>query len=303
MIGRPIVVLAFAASLVLPLACAKRESEEIETTGVVTVSVATAHRGTIRAVVTATAVVKPASGAELDVVPPAGARIAEMPVGVGDRVAKGGLLVKFEVPSLAAELGARESEAKSAEAGAAIARKALERQSYLVQRGIAAQKEVQAAERDLVDAEAALVASKESLDAARSLAARCIARAPFDGVVASRTHNPGDLVEPGADPILRFVDPSRLEVEASVPVDGPCAIEAEGAGAGDRSAAAGSRIRDRHRRPCRRRSSDGDRAAAARLRGAHVAPLGHPGARRDRLGRATAGADRAFGRDRSRRRE
>jgi RND family efflux transporter MFP subunit len=44
-------------------------------------------------------------------------------------------------------------------------------------------------------------------------------RARFDGVVARRLHNPGDLVEPGpGDPILRVIDPSRLEVSAAVPV-------------------------------------------------------------------------------------
>ena len=43
-------------------------------------------------------------------------------------------------------------------------------------------------------------------------------RATFDGLVAKRSHNPGDLVEPGAaDPVLRVIDPHRLEVAASVP--------------------------------------------------------------------------------------
>jgi RND family efflux transporter MFP subunit len=42
-------------------------------------------------------------------------------------------------------------------------------------------------------------------------------RATFDGLVARRSHNPGDLVEPGSgDPILRVLDPRRLEINASV---------------------------------------------------------------------------------------
>jgi RND family efflux transporter MFP subunit len=42
--------------------------------------------------------------------------------------------------------------------------------------------------------------------------------APFDGVVVRRWHNPGDLVDASAsDPILRFADPARTEVEALVP--------------------------------------------------------------------------------------
>ena len=44
-------------------------------------------------------------------------------------------------------------------------------------------------------------------------------RAAFDGVVAKRFHNPGDLVEPAAsDPVLRVIDPRRLEVVASIPL-------------------------------------------------------------------------------------
>jgi HlyD family secretion protein len=38
-------------------------------------------------------------------------------------------------------------------------------------------------------------------------------------VVAKRFHNPGDVVEPAAsDPVLRVIDPRRLEVVASVPL-------------------------------------------------------------------------------------
>jgi RND family efflux transporter MFP subunit len=50
-------------------------------------------------------------------------------------------------------------------------------------------------------------------------AARQVVRATFDGVIAKRFHNPGDLVEAAAsDPVLRLIDPRRLEVVASVPL-------------------------------------------------------------------------------------
>ena len=43
-------------------------------------------------------------------------------------------------------------------------------------------------------------------------------RAPFDGVVVGRTHQAGDLVAAGGpDPLLRVIDPTRLQVEAAVP--------------------------------------------------------------------------------------
>src|SRR5207344_683489 len=52
-----------------------------------------------------------------------------------------------------------------------------------------------------------------------TVAARSVVRATFDGLVAKRLHNPGDLVDAAAsDPVLRVIDPRRLEVVASVPL-------------------------------------------------------------------------------------
>jgi RND family efflux transporter MFP subunit len=52
-----------------------------------------------------------------------------------------------------------------------------------------------------------------------ALVARAVVRAPFNGVVAKRWHNPGDLVEPSAsDPVIRVIDPSQLQILAAVPV-------------------------------------------------------------------------------------
>ncbi len=73
------------------------------------------------------------------------------------------------------------------------------------------------AERDLAEAQAGVEEASAGLEAARQLQARQRVTAPFDGVVVRRLHNPGDLVDASAsDPILRFADPSRSEVEAMV---------------------------------------------------------------------------------------
>ena len=69
--------------------------------------------------------------------------------------------------------------------------------------------------------------SLAGLEAARQLQARQRVAAPFDGVVVRRLHNPGDLVDASAsDPILRFADPSRSEVEAMVSATAVPQIEA-----------------------------------------------------------------------------
>jgi RND family efflux transporter MFP subunit len=83
---------------------------------------------------------------------------------------------------------------------------------------VGARKDLEDSDRELADAEAALAEAKANLAASSVLEGRSIVRATFDGLVAKRSHNPGDLVEPGSgDPILRVLDPRRLEISAAVP--------------------------------------------------------------------------------------
>jgi RND family efflux transporter MFP subunit len=217
---RPSFVLIAAALVIAALsACSKPSTQEVQTEEKVPVVTKPATRGTIRPLVTATGMVKPATGAELLVSAPQSARIAEMPKGVGDPVRKGDLLVRFDIPSLDADASERRSALASAQARLTNARAGEQRISLLFQRGIAARKELEDAERELTDAEAAVAAAKTARTAAAQLAARQVVRAPFAGVVAARGHNPGDLVDASAaDPILRLVDPSRLQIEAAVPL-------------------------------------------------------------------------------------
>jgi RND family efflux transporter MFP subunit len=213
------VAVAAAAVAALAGACSKPATPDVQTEEKVPVVTRPATRGTIRPVVVGTGTVKPASGAELLVSAPASARIAEMPKGVGDRVRKGDLLVRFDIPSLVADASARRSELASAEARLTTARANQQRIAGLYQRGIAARKELEDAQRELTDAEAAVAAARTARATSSELAARQVVRAPFAGVVAARGHNPGDLVDPGApEPILRLVDPTRLQIEVAVPL-------------------------------------------------------------------------------------
>jgi membrane fusion protein, heavy metal efflux system len=208
----------FLLGLLVLQACDPPADEEVETAAAVPVQVETARAGPIRPAIAATGQVMPAPGAELRVVPPQEARIAELPKSVGDRVQRGELLVRFEIPSLEADASARRADLARARAQLAAARQAAERLAGLYERGIAARREVEDARRDLAQAEATVAESQSAMAAAGRLARRAVVRAPFDGVVASRSHQPGDLVDPGApEPILRVVDPSRLQIEAAVP--------------------------------------------------------------------------------------
>jgi RND family efflux transporter MFP subunit len=206
--------------------CGTSPVDEVESETVVSVKTQTATTGTIRGVVHATGVVAPAPGADLVVVAPESARIAEVPKAAGETVRRGDLLVRFDIPTAAADVQRQQAEVVRASATLDNAKATRTRAGELFDRGIAARREVEDATRALADAEAALAQARAALAASRAVAERATVRATFDGIVATRQHNPGDLVEPSAsDPVLRVVDPRRLEVVASVPLSDVLRVE------------------------------------------------------------------------------
>ena len=203
---------------------AKAPDETVESDAPVLVHVAKAGPATVSVEVKAPGTTVSAPGAEIVITAPMQGRVAALPHGEGDRVKAGDLLVQFEIPSLAADLATRQSALAQAKARVANAQAARDRLAGLLSRGIAARKEVDDAERDLAEAQAGVQEASAGLEAARQLQARQRVTAPFDGVVVRRLHNPGDLVDASAsDPILRFADPSRSEVEAMVSANGRAA--------------------------------------------------------------------------------
>jgi RND family efflux transporter MFP subunit len=191
--------------------------EAVDTVEAVPVKVVEARTSRIQSTVHTAGIVTAAPGASFDVTAPESARIAEIPHAEGDRVRKGDLLVRFDIPSRAAEVASRRAEVTRAETKLTLARSAEARARSLFDRGVAARREVEQATQDVSDADAALTEARAALTAAGTLADRTTVRSPFDGVIAKRTRNPGDLAEPGGGPILTVIDPRRLEVTASVP--------------------------------------------------------------------------------------
>jgi RND family efflux transporter MFP subunit len=209
-----------AGALLAPLAaCGTPAVEEVESRSVVAVTTATAQVGAITGTVHATGVVTPSPGAELLVIAPEAARIADIPRAAGDAVKKGDVLVRFEVPSATADLERQQAEVARTTAALETATAAKTRAADLFAKGIAARREVEESTRAAAEAGAALAQARAALAAAGTVAARATVRATFDGVVARRSHNPGDLVEGSAsDPVLRVIDPRRLEVVAAAPL-------------------------------------------------------------------------------------
>lgn len=199
--------------------CGRHTLEQTETKAAVPVSVETAVKGTIESTLSATGVVQPAPGGDMTITAPESARIAELPKAEGDAVAVGDLLVRFDIPSLPAEVEARKAAVTQARAQLTQTTAALNRLTPLVAQGVAAQRDVEEAKRAVDEATAALAQAESAVTAANELAARAVVRARFPGVVAKRWHSPGDMVEGAAsDPVLRVIDPRALQIFASIPV-------------------------------------------------------------------------------------
>ena len=210
-----------AASMVCTVAagCGKPSTEEVESETVIPITAAPAQTGSVRAVIHATGDVNPAPGADLIVVAPEHARILEISKAEGDRVRRGDVLVRFEIPTLNAEVASKTAEVGAAESRVQNAKGNQARLKDLFDRGVAARKEVEDADREVADTEAAMAQAQASLNAARALATRQTVTATFDGVIARRFKNPGDFAEAASsDAVLRVVDPTRLQVDASVSI-------------------------------------------------------------------------------------
>jgi RND family efflux transporter MFP subunit len=183
----------------------------------VAVAAQPAATGSLRAVVQAGGLVVPAEGAEFLLVAPESARVLEITKAAGDPVASGEVLVRLDLPGAVQDLARQRADVAGAQARLESARNGHSRIRDFVARGLVPRLDLDAADRELSDAQAALDRANAQFTAADTAAGRGVVRAPFAGIVATRLHNPGDLVQPAVtDPILRIVDPRRMEVAASV---------------------------------------------------------------------------------------
>lgn len=129
-------------------------------------------------------------------------RISEMPVTLGQKVKTGEILAKIDAREIQARL-------EQAEAQNEQANRDLERARALAQKQVSSKQEFDAAEARARVAEAA---ARE----ARAMLGYVNVTAPFDGVVARRLAEVGDLAAPGK-PLLEIEDRGELRFEADVP--------------------------------------------------------------------------------------
>lgn len=137
-------------------------------------------------------------------------------VDVGQPVRRGQVLARIDDLAIRDGYESAASAVRAADGAAQVARRNVQRMETLAAEGAVAERTVEdtrtaalAAERQLADAKAALAQAEKLLG-------KTVLRAPISGVVAERSANAGDIVQPGM-PILTVVDPSSMQLEASVP--------------------------------------------------------------------------------------
>jgi RND family efflux transporter MFP subunit len=211
------VALAMLLVAFLPAACHRAPQRTGEGELPSLVSAEQAQIGNIRGFVSGTGVVVTPGDADFLAVAAESGRILEILKKVGDPVKGGEILVRLEFPSVRLESAARSAAGRTIAARLQSAKLTQARVHELFERGAASRKEVEDADREFELAEAEAAAAREAEALAATAAQRSVIQAPFDGIVADRLHNPGDTVAASpADPILRVVDPNRVEVAAFV---------------------------------------------------------------------------------------
>jgi RND family efflux transporter MFP subunit len=136
----------------------------------------------------------------------------------GDRVAAGTSLAKIDDRAINDGYLSARSGLTAAQTAADMSARELTRSTTLHGAGAISDRDLENARRAdlgarsmLDDARARLSAAQKQLDATNVLA-------PYDGIVADRFVNPGDVVAPGS-PLFTVVDPATMRLEAAVPAD------------------------------------------------------------------------------------
>lgn len=213
---RPVVLILAAA--VAAGACRREAPKAVERQEtIVPVGAVPAQRAAIRAVIHASGVVVPAEGGEFLVFAPEPTKLIDVMQMPGDAVKSGDVLARFDLPSANQAVARLAADLAGAQAQLENARINQERIRGFVERGLVPRRDLEAADRDLASAQDAAERARTAHAAAQAGATRATVRAPFDGIVATRTHNPGDMIISTTDPVLRVVDPRRLEVVATIP--------------------------------------------------------------------------------------
>jgi RND family efflux transporter MFP subunit len=214
----PAVGVSLAVGLAL-FGCHKSTPEESANSNTIAVTGQAARVQSLRDALSVPGTIVPSAAADQTVSAAEPAEILEIPKAETATVQPGDVLVKLDIASITAELRTRQLEVAQATTRVEAARTEATRVNSLNDRGLVPRNKVDEAKAALATAEGALSQSNNLLDTAKAQQERTVVRARFAGIITKVWHKPGDTVtgDPN-DPILRVVDPTKLQVSVQVPV-------------------------------------------------------------------------------------
>ncbi len=154
-----------------------------------------------------------------------GGPVLEVKIDQGQPVKRGQLLARIDDVALQDQLQAARSAARVAESALQVAASEEERSEKLAKGGVITRRDFERAQLARHQAQAQVADAQSRLALVREQLGRTRIIAPFEGVVSERQVNAGDVVQPGSA-LLTVVDPTSLELDASVPAEYAGRIEA-----------------------------------------------------------------------------
>jgi membrane fusion protein (multidrug efflux system) len=136
----------------------------------------------------------------------------------GQPVRRGQLLARLDATSLSDAYNSARAAVTNAQNNLQVAEREAERQRVLVQAGAVAERNIETSGQSVVAAQAALSQARAQLANAQKQLGYTRVTAPFSGVVSEKAVSGGDVVQPGTA-LYTIVDPSILELEASIPAE------------------------------------------------------------------------------------
>ncbi|KKB13077.1 hypothetical protein VE25_03755 [Devosia geojensis] len=186
------------------------------------VEIATVEPSTLAEIVRVTGSLAPQRQTELS--SQVSARVIAVLARPGDAVESGDVLVQLDTESLRVQLDQATSTAEATRAQLVLADSQLARTRDLIERGVTASSGLEQAQSSADALRANLAALEAQVAAAQIAMQNATVRAPMDGIVSSRTVEPGQTVQQGAS-LLTLVDLTSLEMQAASPIGPSAQIE------------------------------------------------------------------------------
>jgi RND family efflux transporter MFP subunit len=141
--------------------------------------------------------------------------IKDIPVGVGEVVDRGTVLILLDTKDY--ELAVRQAEAalRSIEAKLELAKYQLQRAETLSKQKAVSEELLHQRESELKTLQAQRDAQQIAIDMSKRELSKCIVRAPFKSIIKERLGGVGELANPGT-PLIRIIDQQNIEVSAKV---------------------------------------------------------------------------------------